>query len=237
MKKGFVLYLLFFILTQGSGQSYWFGVKTGLAVNWQSWGGQSGSSLDRNQLLSIPIDAFIESYDEEGKGSFYAQLGFRTRGTSYRFLNNFGTANTNLEYKFNNLVLEAGISKTIKSLTGIFIPYYKVGLRGEYTMTTNLDNFATFNNVFYPSNDFVRRFPFGFTVGGGFNYNIEDLYGLLFEFTVNPDIGLQYEQPPLGNVRDPFSGQLVTLELQQIRNLSLEFKLGIRFLRKVEYID
>jgi hypothetical protein len=237
MKKGIILFFLFYFSTQGTSQSYWFGAKTGLSVNWQSWGGQSGSSLDRNQLLSIPIDIFIESYDEEGKGSFYAQLGYRTRGTSYRFLNNFGTANTNLEYKFNNIVLETGIAKSIKSLTGLLAPFYKVGLRGEYTVSTNLDNFLAFSNVFYPSNDFVRRFPFGFTVGGGFNYNIEDLYGLSFEFTVNPDIGLQYEQPPVGNVRDPFSGQLVTLELQQIRNLSLEFKLGIRFLRKVEYID
>lgn len=219
------------------GQSYWFGAKSGLAMNWQSWGNGVSSGFDRNQLLSIPIDIYIESYDEESKGSFYAQLGYKTRGSSYRLLTNFGTTNANQEFKFNNLVLEAGVARSLNLKMMEMTPYYKVGLRGEYTVSTNLEDFLVFGSPYFPIDDFVIKFPFGFTAGGGFTYDIEDLYGLLFEFTINPDIGLQYEQPPLNNVRDPFTNQLTSFDLRQVRNLSMEFKVGLRFLRKVEYID
>jgi len=219
------------------GQSFWFGVKSGLAMNWQSWGNGVSSGLDRNQLFSVPLDIYIESYDEESKGSFYAQLGYKTRGSSYRLFTNFGTTNTSQEFKFNNLVLEAGVARSLNYKVLEMTPYYKLGLRGEYTVSTNLEEFQVFNSLYYPIDDFVIKFPFGFTAGGGFTYEIEDLYGLLFEFTVNPDIGLQYEQPPLNNVRDPFTNQPTSIALRQVRNLSMEFKVGLRFLRKVEYID
>lgn len=231
---------LFLLLTSSiwlHGQSFWFGLKSGLAMNWQSWGDGVSSGLDRNQLSSIPIDIYIESYDEESKGSFYAQLGYKTRGSSYRLFTNFGTTNTNQAFKFNNLVLEAGVARSLDFKMFDMTPYYKLGLRGEYTVSTNLEDFLVFNSPYYPIDDFVIKFPFGFTAGGGFTYEIEDLYGLLFEFTVNPDIGLQYEQPPLNNVRDPFTNQPTFIGLRQVRNLSMEFKVGLRFLRKVEYID
>lgn len=228
--------ICFFSLTL-AGQSYWFGAKTGLALNWQSWGTGIGTSLDRNQLISYPIDLFIESYDEEGKGSFYASLGYRTRGTSYRVFSNFGTTNANQSFKFNNLVLEAGVSKRLKFQFLNMTPFYKLGLRGEYTVSTNLKDYLVFNSLFFPVDEFVKKFPFGFTAGGGFEYEMAELYGMIFEFTINPDIGLQYEQPPLNNVRDPYTNQNTFIDLRQVRNLSLEFKLGIRFLRKVVYVD
>ena len=220
-----------------SAQSYWFGAKGGTALNWQSWGSGVSTGLARNQLISFPADIFIESYDEEGKGSFYAQLGYRTRGSSYRAFSNFGTTNVNQSFKFNNIVLEVGVSKTVALKFMNMIPFYKVGLRGEYTVNTNLDDYLVFNSLYYPVDEFVKRFPWGFTAGGGFTYDIEELYGFLFEFTVNPDIGIQYEQPPLNNVRDPYTNQPTSIPLRQVRNLSLEFKIGIRFLRKIIYVD
>lgn len=237
MKSNILPFFFLFFPILVKSQSFWFGVKSGLAMNWQSWGDGVSSGLDRNQLLSIPIDIYIESYDEESKGSFYAQLGYKTRGSSYRLFTNFGTANTNQEFKFNNLVLEAGVARSLSFKMFDMTPYYKLGLRGEYTINTNLEDYLVFNSLYYPVDDFVKRFPFGFTAGGGFNYEIEDLYGVLFEFTINPDIGLQYEQPPLNNVRDPFTNQPTFIGLRQVRNLSMEFKIGLRFLRKVEYID
>ena len=220
-----------------SAQSYWFGAKGGTALNWQSWGSGVSTGLARNQLISFPADIFIESYDEEGKGSFYAQLGYRTRGSSYRAFSNFGTTNVNQSFKFNNIVLEVGVSKTVALKFMNMTPFYKVGLRGEYTVNTNLDDYLVFNSLYYPVDEFVKRFPWGFTAGGGFTYDIEELYGFLFEFTVNPDIGIQYEQPPLNNVRDPYTNQPTSIPLRQVRNLSLEFKIGIRFLRKIIYVD
>ncbi|MFZ1704927.1 MAG: hypothetical protein WAT79_11320 [Saprospiraceae bacterium] len=234
-----IIFFIFSILLMPSlkAQSFWFGAKAGAGLNWQSWGNGLSSGLDRNQLLSVPFDLFIESFDEEGKGSFYAQLGYRTRGSAYRLFSNFGNINTSQQFKFNNLVLEVGIAKTIPKKILNLTPYYKLGMRGEYTLSTNLEDFLVFNSLFYPTDDFVKKWPWGFTVGGGFLYELEDLYGLLFEFTVNPDVGLQYEQPPLTNIRDPYTNQPTSIDLRQVRNLSLEFKLGIRFLRKVEYID
>ena len=104
-------------------------------------------------------------------------------------------------------------------------------------MSTNLDNYLSFGSLFYPVNDYVRKFNYGVTAGGGFELAMSELSNVFFEFSIQPDISLQYQQPPLQNVKEPFTGQFVNLELRQVRNLSLEFKVGIKFLRKVEYID
>jgi hypothetical protein len=218
-------------------QSFWFGAKTGIALNWQSWGNGLSNGLDRNQLLSIPLDLFIESYDEESAGSFYAQLGYKKRGSAYRFFNSFNATNTNQRYEFNNLSLELGISKPINKTIAGMVPFYKFALRGEYTLSTNLEEFLVFNSPYFPSDDFVKKFPWGVTAGGGFTLELADMYGLIFDFSICPDIGFQYEQPPIANVREPFTNQIISLDLRQVRNLSFEAKVGLRFLRKVEYID
>jgi hypothetical protein len=110
---------------------------------------------------------------------------------------------------------------------------------------TNLDEYdayVTANPTFagiYPINsyEFIRRINYGITVGGGFEFPFSEYVEGLLEFTVNPDFSMQYQQPAIPNVTDPFTGQQRTLSERQIRNLTFEVTLGIRFLRKVEYLD
>ena len=110
-------------------------------------------------------------------------------------------------------------------------------MRGEYTLGTNLSEYVRFQSAYYPIDDFVRKLNYGVTVGGGWDFEFSELIGGLIELTVNPDLSNQYEQQPIPNVINPFNGQTVTLRERKVRNLTFEVKFGLRFMRKVEYID
>lgn len=232
------IFLMLFISIPGymDGQSFWFGAKGGGAMNYQSWGQGLTQGINRDPLFSLNGDIFIESFDEFNKGSLYAQVGYHTRGSSIRFVSFNNLFATQQGFKFNNVVLEVGARKVFSIDKSIF-PYYHVGLRGEYTVSTNLDDYRVFNNLFYPLNDFVRKINYGVSFGGGFIKPITDLSDIFMDINISPDLSFQYEQPPLQNVIDPFTLQRVDLPLRQVRNLSLELKVGIRFLRRVVYID
>ena len=139
------------------------------------------------------------------------------------------------------MALTVGAKRRISM--GTFKPFYSVGIRGEYTLRTNLDEFRLQNSTAistYPINEFVRKFNYGIYVGGGVEYEIRELIGAVVEISVNPDLSRQYFQPPLTGVinPNPFNGQsVVDLAQREIRNVTLEVTLGLRFLRKVEYID
>jgi hypothetical protein len=215
----------------------WFGVKAGPGVNFQSWSdGSFSNSSNTSPLFSLNGDLFVESYDEEKKGSLYAQLGFHTRGSSFRFLS-FNNTFTDVQgFKYRNLVLELGARKPF-DLDKEFDPYFILGIRGEYTVGTNLDNYLSFGSLFYPVNDFVREFNYGVTLGGGFETYLSELTNVFVEMSLQPDLSFQYMQPPLFNITEPWTQQTINLPLRQSRNLSIELKAGVRFLRKVEYID
>ncbi len=229
--------LLVFFISDSFCQSMWFGVKAGPGVNFQSWSdGSFSNSSNTSPLFSLNGDLFVESYDEEKKGSLYAQLGFHTRGSSFRFLS-FNNTFTDVQgFKYHNLVLELGARKPF-DLDKEFDPYFILGIRGEYTVGTNLDNYLSFGSLFYPVNDFVREFNYGVTLGGGFETYLSELTNVFVEMSLQPDLSFQYMQPPLFNITEPWTQQTINLPLRQSRNLSIELKAGVRFLRKVEYID
>lgn len=232
-----IIFILGFLIgiTQSSfSQSFWFGAKGGLAMNNQSWGsGGTGLSFSRNPMFSFNTDLFLESYDEEKKGALYAQLGLHTRGSSLRFFrNNF---NSLVKYKFNNLVLELGAKKSL-NLGKEFDPYFIMAVRGEYTVGNNLRTFSTFADIVSP--DYIRNFNYGVTVGGGFEMEMSELSNVFLEFSIQPDLSFQYEQFPIDNIPSPWlPNERINLPLTQVRNLSIEAKVGVKFLRKVEYID
>ena len=219
------------------GQSYWFGPKLGGAMSFQSWGdGTSGGGLNRDPLFSINGDIMVESYDEFKKGALYASLGYHTRGSSIQFFSFNNAFSTRQGYRFNNIVLELGGKRSL-NLSKDFDPYFIIGIRGEYTIGTNLKNFESQNSPYTPNDVFVRKFNYGVTAGGGFEMEMSELSNIFFEFSIQPDLSYQYESPP-ARVIDPFQmNQTVDLPLRRVRNLSLELKIGVKFLRKVEYID
>lgn len=233
----YLLVLSLFFVHHGFSQSYWFGAKGGAAMNFQSWGdGSFSGSVNRDPLFSLNSDIFIESYDEYKKGTLYAQVGYHTRGSSFRFFSFNNTFTEQQGFKFRNIVAEVGANKTL-NLGKELEPYFILGIRGEYTIGTNLDDYINFGSLYYPVSEFVRKFNYGVTAGGGFEMKMSELSNVFIEFSLQPDLSFQYEQQPLFNVIDPWTSQPVNLGLRQVRNLAVELKVGVKFLRKVEYID
>ena len=185
-----------FFVHHGFSQSFWFGAKGGAAMNFQSWGdGSFSGSVNRDPLFSLNGDIFIESYDEYKKGTLYAQVGFHTRGSSFRFFSFNNTFTEQQGFKFRNIVAEVGAKKTL-NLGKELEPYFILGIRGEYTIGTNLDDYINFGSLYYPVSEFVRKFNYGVTAGGGFEMKMSELSNVFVEFSLQPDLSFQYEQQP-----------------------------------------
>jgi hypothetical protein len=234
--------LLLWLSTTASAQSFYFGPKLGPSMGFQRW-----ENFQQSPLFTYHGAFFIESYSEDNPdNSLYAQVGWHNRGSAFRnqrFISiegdifNVPTRN----FIFSNAVVAIG-GKRRQFIHKKLNSYYIIGLRGEYTVLTNLSDYDQFNQYFnqpfYPDNQFVRKWNYGVTVGGGFEYKLGKMVAGILEFSVHPDLSRQYEQPPLGSIPDPWNpGNLVTIREKRIKNITLELSLGLRFLRKVIYLD
>lgn len=209
-------------------------------------GVQQWSGFEQDPLLKYHGILFIESYDAEEPFAVFAQAGFHQKGSAirnrnYRDPNSQGFIRPPArEFIFNNLSLTLGAKQKF-DLGAVNKWYWMLGVRGDYTLSTNLDEYTEINLLYpiYPldSDVFIRDFNYGITFGAGFDLPVADLIGINLEFTVNPDLSYQYIQPAVGNVVDPFTGNTRTIEERRIRNLTFEVSLGFRFLHLVEYID
>lgn len=213
------------------GQYYW-GVKGGLGLNMQKW-----NSYERDILFTPCIDIFSETNDD-AINKLYASLGFHTRGSAVR---GFGFNSFN-PYKFNNLAFEVG-GKRMVTTDKQYNGYYMLGLRAEYTLFTNLEgnNNSIYNLV---SDVYVRKLNYGVTVGGGFEMKMGETKVLFLELCVQPDLSKQYEQLESLTIENPNptpgpfpSQQFITIVPQEVRNVALELKIGIKFLRGYEEYD
>lgn len=217
-----ILAIAVLLLTFSSGysQERFVTIKGLVGANFQKW-----NNYDRDLFITPGVDVEIESYDYETTNSFYAQLGYHKRGSTVR---GFGF-NQYQSYEFNNIVLELGAKQGIGIDHERLSAYYLIAFRGEYTATHNLDNPDELSLYALVDKEFVRRFPFGVSVGIGGRYSFNDDSGLIFEFTINPDIGKQYDQPYELVYRDPITLQDRILRTQEVRNISIELKIGYRF--------
>jgi hypothetical protein len=228
MKKLLFLGLLLVHTSNYFGQSFYFGPKVGPSLNFQFW-----NDTENDPLLGLNGDIFIESAEEDISSSFYASIGYRTRGSAWR-TGQIGTQfNFNsLKFRFNNAVLEVGAKKMLSTDKEIN-PYYAVGLRGEYNISTNLKQYE--NELYFPQESFVRKIVYGPSFSGGFEFNFRELSKFAIELNLSSDLNSQYYQPPIANIRDPFTGIQTTLQERNIRNYSFEVKFLFKFLRKVIY--
>ena len=227
MKKLFFVFAFLAFFAHENYAQYYLGVKGGLGLNMQKW-----NSYERDILFTPCIDVFSESNDDE-LNKLYASFGFHTRGSAVR---GFGF-NVYNPYKFNNLVLEAG-GKRMVSTDKKYNGYYMVGLRLEYTVSTNLDQVGVTNIYNLVSDVYVNKLNYGATVGGGFEMALGDTKVIFFELSVNPDLSKQYEQLETLTIKNPnpipnpfVTNDLITIFPQEVRNISLELKVGIKFLR------
>jgi hypothetical protein len=237
MKKSLLLLscLLFTTILFSQGTAYT--LKGGMTIGTQQWNG-----IDRQPLIKYHAAAAMESVSEDDNFSVFLQLGYHIKGSSLR-TRNFFNPNFNLnarDFQFRNLSLILGGKQKFE--LGPNRAYYLLGVRVDYTLSTNLEAYQEFNErnpafAIYPFPGGVNKWNYGATAGGGIEFPLSELVSGVLEFTVHPDFSRQYAQPELPNVRNPITGQNTSIPERLISNLTFEISAGIRFWRKVEYID
>ena len=225
-------------------QGFAFGIKSGLTVGFQKW--DNGSFESRDPLFRYHGIAFIESLAEENKFAVFAQAGYHIKGSAVRTLsftniNGIRIPGRSTNFQFRNVSVTVG-GKQKFDLGATAKYYYLVGLRGDYTVSTQLRPEwldETFVTAYYPFEAYVNNWNYGATIGGGLEFPFGELIGGMIEFTVNPDFSKQYNAPRIDNVvnTNPNSTNTITIPERQIANTTFEISLGLKFLRKVEYID
>ena len=233
MKRLSIIIIALFVFAELEAQSYYFGPKVGPTIGLQQW-----NSFERDPLFTYHGAFFIESYGgEDSNSSLYAQLGYHIRGSSIfdRFNSVIGSRN---KFEFRNLGLQLGAKMKIPRFANNNA-YYLFAIRFEYTLSTNLQAFEPQNALWpiYPFEVFVNKFNYGVNIGGGWEFPADKFFIPFIEINIAPDLSLQYEQPPLGNLTNPNTGQNFNLSDRSIRNLSFEVSFGIKFFREVKYID
>ncbi|HMX41050.1 MAG TPA: hypothetical protein PK971_13115 [Saprospiraceae bacterium] len=224
-------------------QSTAYVIQAGPSIGIQKW----DNSFDREPLFKYHVALAIETVDnEQDRSALLMQLGYHVKGSANRFTflqqGGGGLQIFTEEFRFNNLSMMLGAKGKFPIGSAERARYfYFGGIRGDYTLSTNIDELADRNPflaIYYPQVGFVNRWMFGVSVGGGLEFKLGELVGGQLTLSVNPDLTNQYNQPPLPNVIDPFNpGQSITISQRRIRNTTLEVSVGLRLLRKVEYID
>lgn len=208
---------------------------------------QEWSNTQRSPLLAYHGKVGLETAEENERFNLYAELGYHQRGSALRNarFRDFNSGNLfdlpTQKYLFHNISLAVG-ARSKSSISPYSYLFYGIALRGEYTYDTNLDEYRGIVDDFYggvpvfPIEEFVRKWLYGVDITGGFEYDFDEYMDAIFEIRLSPDFATQYQQPAVNNVVSPFPGQSNLRELR-IVNVSLEVSVGIRFLRKIEYID
>lgn len=231
--------LLFILVCLSSGLTaqdeevggFFFGPKAGLTIGTQNWDG-----LERRAMLNYHGAIFIESFDRDFKGSFFAQLGYLSRGSGLNVFR-IGGVTTSQAFIFRNLGLTLGAKKRLLTKT-LYTPYYFLGLRGEYQLSNNLQQIQDrYNSPYFPIPVYVNNFTYGFSFGGGIEFLGSDLVHPALELTISPDLSYQYQAPSIGNVINPFNGLTTSVPERSIRNITIEVSLIIRFMRRVVFTN
>lgn len=236
--RWFACFLSFLFLTSyAHSQGTVFGLKGGPTIGIQQWNG-----FERQPLIKYHIAGFIESASEADDYSIFLQVGYHIKGSSLRNRNLFNS-NFNLnarDFQFRNISLILGGKQKFEM--GENRGYYHLGVRLDYTISTNLEAYRDFNLqnpafAIYPFPGGVNNWNYGFTAGAGIEFPFSELVKGFLEFSIHPDFSRQYAQPQIPNIRNPYTGQNTTIPERIIRNITFEVSAGIRFWRKVEYID
>ncbi len=215
-------------------QGFYFGPKGGLTLAFQNWDG-----YDRNALFTYHGDFLIESLDEEKRGALFASLGYHVRGSAVRSFSGVNGFVVTRGFRFNNLSLMLGAKRKM-NFNESFYSYFHLGVRVEYTLSTNFGNLEESNPVlfaFYPIPELVNKINYGISGGAGMEFPISEFVIPFIEFTVSPDLSFQYNQESIALNTNPAPGIPSNIPARQIRNVSLELSVGFKFLRKVVYVD
>ncbi len=237
LKSGLIGVLCFFTAMSLSislhGQGTVFGPKGGGVLGLQSWNG-----FERDPLLAWHGAIYLENFQEDAKGTVFAELGYHVRGSSENvfFFTGGGTGFRSREdFRFNNLALLLGAKRYLNTSSAP-TPYFSFGVRMDYTLSTNLQKYETYAGYF-PIEAFVNKFNYGGSVSFGYVFPFSELVGGFIEASFHPDFSRQYEQPGGTSIISPLTGRSFVLREQQIRNLTFEISIGLRLIHKVIYLD
>jgi len=244
MRFVYVLFLIACLGRQMNAQSTAYVFQFGPTIGLQKW----DNSFEREPLFKYHAALSIESVDnEEDKNALFMQIGYHVKGSATRFryfnINSGAPGGTfTEEFRFNNLSMVLGAKqKRDFGASGRARFFYGGGLRIDYTLSTNIDDLSRGNpslSIFYPSVAFMNRWMVGFTISTGIEFKLKELIGGELKLSIQPDVTPQYNQPSIGNIIDPFNpGSVITISERRIRNAAVELGIGLRLLRKVEYID
>lgn len=224
-----------------NAQSTAYVMGGGLTIGSQRW-----DNSQRQALFQWHGTLAVESVDDENdRAALFAQIGYHVKGstTRFRFFNySGGVFQTVDRFKFNNISLILGAKQKFPLGGGQARYFYFGGVRGDYTLSTNIDelgsrvggSFPSYRAI-YPFIGYVNRWIFGVSAGVGVQLPFSDLVGVEAKVSVHPDFTYQYNQPPIGNVFDPNTMQTITIGARQIRNTAVELSVCLRLLRKVVY--
>ena len=218
---------IFIIITLNAsflfGQGFVFGPKGGLSI-----GQQSIEQSQRDLLFAYHGALYIETLSEENKNALYGQLGYHVRGSAINirsFINNNGqnVSARQQKFKYGNLSLQAGAKQ--KFNLGLDAKwYFGFGVRGEYNLHIELPT------LYENQESQVNKLLYGVTASIGAEFMFSELVGGLVEFSVHPDLSDQIFLPGVSNGN-------INIRSKRVRNVSFELSVGLRFLRKVIYVD
>ncbi len=239
MKKIVLLFIsMIFLGGTLMAQSRAYTVKGGLTIGTQKWEGQ-----DQDPLFSYHGAFSIESVSEEKSFGVFAQLGYHVKGSAWRnaIISNVGSSNftfASRKFKFQNVALLLGFKKYLRETSNSKL-YYLLGVRGDYTVDTNLseyeDDNARIMQPVYPFDGAVRKFNYGVTAGAGTEFPFTEFVSGIIELSISPDFSNQYQQGAV-TTNSPSQG-LRNYGEKKFVNLVFEVSVGFRFLHKIEYID
>lgn len=218
-------------ISDAISQSFVFGVDGGVSMGLQSWNG-----FQRDPLFRYHFDGYIESWNEENKFTLFMRGGYHVRGGAIRtrawydpdLMQEFDGGTTNME--FHNLMLMfGGKQKFDVGVTSKL--YYMFGIRAEYTLKSDFDGYMTSYEGLH--NDFV----FGVSVGAGYEVPFSRWVGATFEVSVHPDFTKQIFIPYQDTGYTDQNGDPIVIQEQNVSNLTIEFTVGLRFLREIIYVD
>ena len=236
------LSLLFFLTSQLFAQSTAYVINAGPTLGSQKW--ENGG--ERQVLFKYHVALAIESVNNDNdKSAGFLQIGYHVKGSANRtnFLFSSGGRSTiTREYRFNNLSLAIGAKQKFPLGTSGARYFYFGALRGDYTLSSNIKDLSdeyglNYINIYDPQDAYVKKLMFGLSIGGGLQFNFSELVGGQLTLSICPDVTNQYRQPAIPNVIDPYGGGNITIPERRIRNTAVEISVGLRLLRKVEYVE
>lgn len=225
----FFLFCMIFLLGDMQAQSFVFGIKGGPTLGLQRW----NNYQNNDPLFAYHGVLFIETADDPEAGSLFAEAGYHVKGRAIRFRASVNP-NTGIAYdaeqfqmRFNNVSLSLGGKNRFN--VGRTLGFYSIAIRGEYNISHDLQLYQGFT-------DGVQKFVYGLTLGGGFEFPFSEYVGGMLDIRFSPDISRQIFIPA-SRYNNPFTGTQEIFNEQSIKNVAFEVSLGIRFLRKVIYVD